>query len=103
MFVDRYPIGKSTVGKLLLDANISTEGNKPATFRIIDTDKIGHQILLSPARLAINHDDQGERYVVASDDSVFERVVAAFGDKSVDNKNILTDEGEIDRRKLGDF
>jgi dephospho-CoA kinase len=98
-----YPSGKSTVGKLLLDTTTNTEVDKPAVFRIIDTDKIGHQILLSPARLARQNDDQGDRYVVASDDSVFQRVVATFGDKSVDNKNILTDEGEIDRRKLGDI
>jgi dephospho-CoA kinase len=91
------------VGKLLLDTSVGTEVTKPPTFRIIDTDKIGHQILLSPARLARKHDDQGDLYVVMPDDSVFERVVAVFGDKSVDNKNILTEEGEIDRRKLGDI
>lgn len=80
--------GKSSVTKLLLE-----EG----PLRIIDTDAIAHEILLSRNEI--------ERSGVGCEpgDSVFHKIVSKFGDPSVDNKNILNDNGEIDRRKLGDI
>jgi dephospho-CoA kinase len=36
-------------------------------------------------------------------DSVYTKILNKFGDKEIDNKNILNEDNEIDRRKLGDI
>jgi dephospho-CoA kinase len=41
------------------------------------------------------------RYVVSAADSVYDKVVDAFGDESVNCRNILTPDGMIDRDRLG--
>jgi dephospho-CoA kinase len=90
-------LGKSTVAKLLSEAS-----NQQNTLRIIDTDKIGHDILLSPKRLStINN--AGAPFTVSAQSSVYSKVVAAFGDPKAHNQGILDDQGEIDRRRLGDI
>ncbi|KAL3759631.1 hypothetical protein ACHAWU_009778 [Discostella pseudostelligera] len=84
--------GKSTVSKLLQDphSNAADDIQTKTEFIIIDLDKIAHDILL-PKELVQN-------------DSVYDRLVAEFGDDIL-SKN----EGEncsiptIDRRKLGDL
>ena len=83
--------GKSTAVKMLLEQGSSLN------FTIIDTDKIGHEILCPPN--AIEEDSQN--YSISPNDSVFSEILEAFGDASVDCKNILTDDGRIDRTKLG--
>jgi dephospho-CoA kinase len=90
---------------LFLVANDQEEG----TFFLVDTDSIAHEILLPPAVLAGDtndttttaNDNDMATYTVHPDDSVYPDIVDAFGDPSVDNRNILDDNGLIDRRKLG--
>jgi dephospho-CoA kinase len=87
---------------LFLAANDQEEG----TFFLVDTDSIAHEILLPPAVLAgddntATHNDDTATYTVHPDDSVYPDIVDAFGDPSVDNRNILDDNGLVDRRKLG--
>jgi dephospho-CoA kinase len=104
--------GKSTFVKMLLEKNSSTEGSiagdksniqrEGKVFRILDLDKIGHDILLSPSRLSSKH-DTGIPRVVHPKNSVFLKILQIFGEKDIDNKNVLDEDGEIDRRKLGDI
>jgi dephospho-CoA kinase len=93
------------------------EPDEEGTFLIVDTDSIGHEILLPPAVLAGEqevHDlsspstpaagtagDDTKEYTVHPNDSVYHDILSAFGDPDVGNKNILDDNGLIDRRKLG--
>ena len=102
--------GKSTVVKNLQEISMDDCGattpptplmKKKKLFRIIDTDKIGHDILLSPAQLSLATpiDDR----LVHINDSVYSKIVNTFGDKQLGNKNILNENNEIDRRKLGDI
>lgn len=74
--------GKSTVVRLLQN------------HKIIDSDSIGHEILLPPDRITDAHS-------VSPSDSVYFQVLQQFGDDSLQNKNILDDDGLVDRRKLG--
>ena len=82
-------------------ATLDEEGS----FLIIDTDTIGHEILLPPAVLAgeidVPDSDETTEYTVHPNDSVFNDIVDAFGDEDADNKNLLDENGLIDRRKLG--
>jgi dephospho-CoA kinase len=104
--------GKSTVEKLLVENNIPTvnsvEGNNnnvkgdAKLFRIIDLDKIGHDIILSPSRLS-SKPANGIPWLVKSNDSVYPKILQTFGDTDIDYKNILDEDNEIDRRKLGDI
>jgi dephospho-CoA kinase len=109
--------GKSTVAKLLSDILVPTETsqdsnssrahkrkltNNQKLIRIIDSDKIGHEILLSPKQLSLNTVNGATSFVTARN-SVFPQIVEEFGDMNVENRNILGDDGEIDRRKLGDI
>lgn len=84
--------GKSTVADMLL-----TNKEGQTSFTIIDTDKIGHEILIPPSII----EENGERYSISASDSVFLDILDAFGDKAVEYKNILDDDERIDRRKLG--
>jgi dephospho-CoA kinase len=84
--------GKSTVSRLL-----SSSIGQPRSFHIVDTDAIGHEILLPSHEI-----ERIGTSTVSPSDSVFEAIVAEFGDGSVNNKNILNDSGLIERRKLGD-
>ena len=83
--------GKSTVAKMML------ENEKSLPFIIIDTDQIGHEILIPPNII----EENSQNYSISPSDSVFIEILEAFGDKSVENKNILDDDNRIDRRKLG--
>lgn len=83
--------GKSTVAEMLLEDKAGT------SFMIIDTDKIGHEILVPPSVIEENRQD----YSISPDDSVFLNILADFGDKEVDYKNILDEDERIDRNKLG--
>jgi len=83
--------GKSTVAKLL------SEKGEPSSFTLIDTDKIGHEILIPPKVI----EEDSQNYSISPSDSVFLEIVATFGDKDVDYKNILDENERIDRRKLG--
>ena len=69
------------------------------SFLIVDTDSIGHEILLPQSTLA--GETVGVNYTVSPRDSVYDLIVDEFGDPAVNNKNILDDDGLIDRRKLG--
>lgn len=80
--------GKSTVAKLLIESDPHC---------IIDTDAIAHEILLPPQEIKRSGVWCGPK------DSVFDQIVSKFGDPSIDNKNILNDDGMIERRKLGDI
>lgn len=51
----------------------------------------------------MERDDNGQKYAVLASDSVYPQILDAFGDATVDNKNILNDDGQIDRRKLGEI
>jgi dephospho-CoA kinase len=82
--------GKSTVAKMMLE-------NESLPFIIIDTDQIGHEILIPPNII----EENSQNYSISPSDSVFIEILEAFGDKSVENKNILDDDNRIDRRKLG--
>jgi dephospho-CoA kinase len=95
------------------------EPDEEGSFLIVDTDSIGHEILLPPAVLAgeqdvtdmsspsspaagaTNNTDETKEYTVHPNDSVFFDILSAFGDQDASNKNILDDNGLIDRRKLG--
>jgi dephospho-CoA kinase len=99
------------------------EPDEEGSFLIVDTDSIGHEILLPPAVLAGEQQDHNmstpssptasstggggggdetkKEYTVHPNDSVFDAILSAFGDPDVGNKNILDDNGWIDRRKLG--
>lgn len=90
----------ATTGSAYSDKRTRT---RRGTFRIVDTDRIGHDILLSPRRLTNNRGGDEGPYSVAPGESVFPDILKLFGDAAVDNKNILTDEGQIDRRKLGEI
>jgi dephospho-CoA kinase len=120
----------------------SLESDEEGSFLIVDTDSIGHEILLPPSVLAGEQDwtevsslsspttttaggggggaggasasasasattigsntaDEGKEYTVHPNDSVYYDILSAFGDPDVGNKNILDDNGWIDRRKLG--
>jgi dephospho-CoA kinase len=107
--------GKSTVVKSLLEKYAASTTTKATTnrntapvttgrkmFRIIDTDKIAHDILLSPSRLSSASSSLDDDRVVHTNDSIYTKILNTFGDKQVDNKNILNEDNEIDRRKLGD-
>jgi dephospho-CoA kinase len=109
--------GKSTVAKMLLLSSSSSSSSATAAgaksqprFRIVDTDAIGHQILLPPReieRLLLGRttttDSSSNSTCCSPRDSVFARIVAEFGDAAVHNQNILNDDGLIERRKLGDI
>ncbi len=80
---------------------------KEGTVTLICADKIAHQILLPPAVLAreeedngddkaVDEDDSKNEYLVHPNDSVYPQIVAAF-----EGENILTPKGRIDRMKLG--
>ncbi|GAX11135.1 dephospho-CoA kinase [Fistulifera solaris] len=120
--------GKSIVAQLLVDPRHEKKGRskrrKPTTksersrgmfgnhhleeeegtFYLVDADSIGHEILLPPSVLASGNkgtsEEEGE-YTVYPNESVFEEVVDVFGDAEADHRNILDDNGLIDRRKLG--
>lgn len=105
--------GKSSVAKLLLEPAETSDSEaiaesktkqeiRQGTFKIIDLDRIGHEILLSPSKVK-DEIDAGQRYSVVLSDSVYPMILKAFGDPKVDNKNILNDDGQIDRRKLGEI
>jgi dephospho-CoA kinase len=100
---------------MLSEAAISIESKSDSAFlhgkvavngqnilRIIDTDKIGHDILLSPKRLS-TVENAGSQCTVTARNSVYSKIVAKFGDLKAHNQGILNDEGEIDRRRLGDI
>lgn len=107
--------GKSTVSRLLIETNSERQSTITKTRaarnhrndRIIDTDAIGHQILLSSAHLRNELGSNGtgthERYDVSAYDSVYDAILETFGDTSVSNKNILNEDAQIDRRKLGEI
>lgn len=111
-FAAPFFIGKSTFAKMLSEAAISNEvknsslsrgvTNSQKMLSIIDTDKIGHDILLSPNLLSAT-ELNGAQYSITARNSVYSKIVAEFGDWKVKNQNILDDHGEIDRRKLGDI
>ena len=85
--------GKSTVSKLL------QEKNNPS-FTLIDTDKIGHQILLPPWHTDLNQPDS----LVGPKDSVYVEILETFGNhngKVDDQHPLLDDDKYIDRPKLG--
>ncbi|GAX26925.1 dephospho-CoA kinase [Fistulifera solaris] len=121
--------GKSTVAQLLVDPRGEKKGRnkrrrpksetrtptrgsslfgnseeEEGTFYLVDADSIGHEILLPPSVLASGNqgtsEEEGE-YTVYPNESVFEEVLDVFGDAEVDHRNILDDNGLIDRRKLG--
>jgi dephospho-CoA kinase len=100
------------------------EPDEEGSFLIVDTDSIGHEILLPPAVLAGEQDvtdmsspssptagstggggggggEETKEYTVHPNDSVYYDILSAFGDQDASNKNILDDNGLIDRRKLG--
>jgi dephospho-CoA kinase len=100
--------GKSTVVETIIKMNVdsltgnaTTKTGSNMLFRIIDTDKIGHDILLSPTKLSSSPTEEDR--LVHPTDSVFTKIVNTFGDKQIDDKNILNESNEIDRRKLGDI
>ena len=108
--------GKSTVVesflKICVDDSLTnaatsiktdSTNKKKKIFRIIDTDKIGHDILLSPAQLSLAPSPAIKDRLVNANDSVYTKIVNTFGDKQNQNKNILNESNEIDRRKLGDI
>ena len=106
--------GKSTVVKSLLETDAdglttiertdtTSVIKKTKMFWIIDTDKIGHDILLSPSRLSLESSSLNDDRLVHANDSIYTRIVNTFGDKHIANKNILNEDNEIDRRKLGDI
>jgi dephospho-CoA kinase len=91
------------------------EPDEEGSFLIVDTDSIAHEILMPPAVLAGEQDvdvavnananaedgDETKEYSVHPRDSVFYDILGAFGDPDINNKNIVDDNGLIDRRKLG--
>lgn len=83
----------------------SNSEEEEGTFYIIDADSIGHEILLPPSVLAAGgkgpSEDGGDEYTVYPNESVFEDILNTFGDSDADHRNILDDNGLIDRRKLG--
>jgi dephospho-CoA kinase len=76
--------GKSTVASMLQDGKCL----------VIDSDSIGHEILL-PNEVLTSMIRSGERVTVVPEASVYEQIVEAFGN------SILDDRGLIDRRKVG--
>jgi dephospho-CoA kinase len=106
--------GKSTVVESFLKMNVDSlsknstiyKGSnmkKRKLFRIIDADKIGHDILLSPTQLSKESSSHIDNRLVHPNDSIYTKILNTFGDKQIDNKNILNESNEIDRRKLGDI
>jgi dephospho-CoA kinase len=76
--------------------------DEEGSFYILDTDSIGHEILLPPAILAGGGgEDVTQTFTVNANDSVYPDILDAFGDPELDNHNILDENGLIDRRKLG--
>lgn len=89
-------------------SNNSSAEEEEGTFFLVDTDSIGHEILLPPAILAgqdvadgKNMPLQQQIYTVHPNDSVYNDILQAFGDKSIDNRNILDEYGLIERRRVG--
>lgn len=103
-------------------ANIMLSKEDEYRFLMIDTDQIGHEILLPPAVLAgdlsvpttTNKKDDNatttqtllktHSYSTSPTDSVYHAILQAFGDPTRDFKNILEDGDNnicIDRNKLG--
>jgi dephospho-CoA kinase len=72
---------------------------RKGTFMIVDTDRLGHEILLPPSVLQSTHSTN--QYSISAKDSVFHDILNAFGDVDDRHKNILDDNGLIERRKLG--
>ena len=86
--------GKSTVVQILLEkyvdhltmTNMASTIPKQRMFRIIDTDKIGHDILLSPSRLSLALSSLADNRLVHSKDSVYNKIIKTFGDQQNANK-----------------
>jgi dephospho-CoA kinase len=130
--------GKSTVVGILASGsststktNVEKESHYKHEFYIIDSDTIGHEILLPPSVLRSSLRNNGttalidhKGYSVSSKDSVYYKIIEEFGESSVNNMNILMSSSEektnvfdcmktaksndkdetvllIDRRKLG--
>jgi dephospho-CoA kinase len=123
--------GKSTVAKMLLTNKTTTSASTPeqknskkkiddkifsrgswfdpldklfgsgrkGTCTIIDTDRLGHEILLPPSILQST--ESTNQYSISAKDSVYHDILNAFGDVIDHHKNILDDNGMIERRKLG--
>lgn len=80
----------------------SNSEEEEGTFYLVDADSIGHEILLPPSVLAgKGPTDDGDEFTVYPNESVFEDILRVFGDPDADHRNILDDNGLIDRRKLG--
>ena len=81
------------------------EPEEEGSFLIVDTDSIAHEILLPPSVLAGESDASNENdlYTVHPGESVYYDILEAFGDEEDDNKNILDENGLVDRRKLGEI
>jgi len=93
--------GKSTVARMLLSTS-TTESNNKEDVYLIDSDSIGHEILLPPRLLEISSADKKQadkNYTVKPSESVYDRICEAFPD---DKDNLVDpDSGLIIRRKLG--
>ena len=83
--------GKSTVAQQL-SSFTGTSTIIGTIFRMVDTDSIGHQILLPPNELATLQSS-----AVRPTDSVYHKILATFGRGILDETS-----GHIERRKLGD-
>jgi dephospho-CoA kinase len=100
LFVPVALTGSIATGKSTVVKSLTSSPSSLIPFSIIDTDTIGHEILLPPLLLE-EQANNGAPVTITPSESVYFDIVRCFGDKDTGNKNIVDDDGRIDRRKIG--